>query len=116
MQNPQGQAHHLQILASGRSRYVSWLRPHIVDDALLQPWNQEVRALVHNCILHPGKTVEDHGSSATFNIVDGSLYKAGAKECWDGPSVDRLECVCHTDSFEINPKLCGEDRKLVLKS
>jgi hypothetical protein len=78
MQDPESQAHHLQVFAAGRRRDISWLCPNIVDNTLLQPWDQKVRALVHNCILHSRQPIEDHSSSATLHIVNRSLDEGGA--------------------------------------
>lgn len=73
MKNSQGQANHLQILASGGCRDVPWLRAYIVDDALLQPGNEEMRALVDNRILHSRVSIEDDSASASLDIVNRGL-------------------------------------------
>ena len=84
VQDSESQAHHLQVLATGRSRDISWLGSDIVDDTLLQPWDQEMRALINNSVLHSGQSVEDHSSSATLNIVDGGLDEGAADGKRDG--------------------------------
>lgn len=52
-------------------------------------------ALIHNCVLHAGKSIEDDGSTATLDVVDGSLNKRCADCEGDGKSVQRLECLRH---------------------
>jgi hypothetical protein len=78
MQHPQCQADHLQILAPRRRRDIPWLGADIVDNAFLQPGNEEVCAFVHDCVLDSGETVEDHGAAAAFNVVDGGLGEGEA--------------------------------------
>ena len=87
MEDPQSQANHLQILTSGSSRDVPWLRAYIVDDALLQPWNQEMCPLVDNRILYSGQSVEDDSSSASLHIVHGSLDSGGSDRQRNGRPV-----------------------------
>lgn len=73
MQHPEGQTDHLQILAARRGRDVPRLRPHVVDDALLQPRDQEMCPLVHHLVFDSCQSVEDDCSGATLDIVDRSL-------------------------------------------
>lgn len=73
VQDPEGQANHLQILTAGGRRNVSRFGPHIVDDTPLQNWDKEVRALVDDFLLHTTQSVEDHGASASLDIVHGIL-------------------------------------------
>lgn len=51
MQDSQCQGDHLQIFAPGRSGDVSRLGADIVDNGLLEPWDQKVGALVNHCLL-----------------------------------------------------------------
>jgi len=62
MQHPEGQTDHLQILAARRGRDVPRLCPHVVDDALLQPGDQEVCPLVHHLVFDSCQSIEDDGS------------------------------------------------------
>lgn len=70
MQHTEGQADHLEILAARRRRDVSRLRPHVKDDAPLQPRHEEVRALVDDGVLDTGHPVKDDCSGSTLDIVD----------------------------------------------
>lgn len=70
MQHSQRQADHLQILAAGRGGDVSGLGADIIYDGLLQPRNEEMGALVHDCLLDSAQTIEDDSASSTFDVVD----------------------------------------------
>lgn len=61
-------------------------------------------ALIHDLLLHTRQTIEDDGSSATLNIVDGSLGERGSDGEGDSVFVQRLECLCHLDGYDMN---CG---------
>ena len=50
---------------------------------------------VNNCVFDSRETVEDHGSSATFDVVDGRLGKGEADGDGDGVAVDGAESVGH---------------------
>lgn len=91
MQHPQGQADHLQILATRRGGDVSWLGPYVENDAPLQPWDEEVCAFVDDFILDSRQPVEDDGSCATTNIVDGLLCECEGDTAGDGPLVETLK-------------------------
>lgn len=73
VQNSQCQADHLHVLGSGGGADVSGSCPDVVDDALLQPGDQEVGALVHDLVLDTAHTVEDDGAGAAFDIVYGGV-------------------------------------------
>lgn len=88
MQDSQSQANHLHVLTSGRSRDVSGLRPDIVDNALLQPWDQEMCAFVGDCVLHSRDSVEDNCASATLHIVHRGLGDRCCDGDWDSPFVN----------------------------
>lgn len=70
MQHSQRQANHLQILAAGRCGDVPGLRADIIYDGLLQPRNEEMGALIHDCLLDSAQTIEDDSTSSTLDIVD----------------------------------------------
>lgn len=95
MQDSQSQAHHLEILASRRRRDVSWLGSDIIDNALLQPWDQEMRSLVDNRVLDSSKSVEDDCASTTLNIVDGSLCERRTDGQRNSVFGEVLKCLCH---------------------
>lgn len=73
VQHAQCQADHLQILTSSRCRDIARLCPHIVDNRPLQPWDQEVRALVLDLLLHTSHPIEDDSTSTAPDIIDGSV-------------------------------------------
>ena len=62
-------------------------------------------ALIHNCVFDSRQAVEDHGSSATLNIVDGSLCEASYRGGGNCPSVDNVQCLCHRVCFDVVSKL-----------
>jgi hypothetical protein len=80
MQHPQGKRNHLQVLATRRCRNVPRPCAHIVHNRLLQPWNQEMCALVYNRLFNTGCPVEDDGAGSALDVVDGSLHQ----RCTDG--------------------------------
>lgn len=96
MQHPQRQANHLQIFTPRRRRDISWFRADIVDDAFLQPGDEEMGAFVHNCIFDSRETVEDHGAATSFDVVDGGLGEGDADGEGDGEFVDGAEGVSHS--------------------
>jgi hypothetical protein len=93
VQNSEGQANHLQVLAAGGCGDVPRLGAHIVDDCLLEPGNEEVGALVDDALANTAQTVEDDGAVAALDIVDGSLGKTEAGGERDGEAVDSVESV-----------------------
>jgi len=54
-------------------------------------------SLIHNLFLHTRQSIEDYGSSATLNIVDGCLGERSSDGERDGILVQRLECLSHLD-------------------
>lgn len=97
VQHSQRKSNHLQILATGGRGNVPRSRPHIIDDGLLQPRNQEVCALVDDLLLHTGHPVEDDGARSTFHIVQGSLREADGDGAGDGPAENGLRNSSHGD-------------------
>jgi hypothetical protein len=93
VQNSEGQANHLQVLAAGGCGDVSRLGAHIVDDRLLEPGNEEVGALIDDALANTAQTVEDDGAVAALDIVDGSLGETEAGGERDGEAVDGVESV-----------------------
>ena len=83
VQHSQRQADHLQILTPRRGGDVTRLGAHIVDNGPLQPGDQEMRALVHDLLLHTGDPVEDDGTGTTSDIVDGGLDGGSTQEDGD---------------------------------
>jgi hypothetical protein len=73
MEDPQRQAHHLQILAARRRRDVSRLCSHVEDDGFLQPRNKEMGAFFDNFFFDSRKTVEDYCPGPTAHIVDRTV-------------------------------------------
>lgn len=92
MQHSQRQADHLQVLASGGGANVPGSCAHIVDDALLQPRDEEVCALVHDLLLDTRQTVKDDGAGAALHVVDRGVGEGKSDGGWDGPLVNGLEC------------------------
>ena len=93
MQNSEGQANHLQVLAAGGCRDVPRLGAHIIDDRLLEPWNEEVGAFVDNALANTAETVEDDSAVAALDIVDRSLGETEAGGERNGEAVDGVESV-----------------------
>lgn len=93
MQNSEGQANHLQVLAAGGCRDVPRLGAHIIDDRLLEPWNEEVGAFVDDALANTAQTVEDDGAVAALDIVERSLGETEAGGERDGEAVDGVESV-----------------------
>lgn len=120
MENPQCQANHLHVLGSGGGADVSGPGPDIVDDALLQPWDQEVGAFVHDLVLDTGHTVEDDGAGAAFDIVYGGVGEREADGGRHSPLVDGSEGVgghvgimhCDLACSCVVDKLSGGAREL----
>jgi hypothetical protein len=111
VENSQSQANHLQVLASCSRRDIPWFRANIVDDALLQPWDQEMRALVDNCVLHSGVSIEDDSSRASLHVVHRGLNKRGSDGQRDGRSVDTIQCLCHlVGLWGVDGQAGGRDR------
>lgn len=95
VQHSEGQANHLQVLASGGCGDIPRLGAHIVDDRLLEPGNEEVGALVDYTLANTAQTVEDDGAVAAFDIVEGGLGETDTGGDRDGEAVDGVECVGH---------------------
>lgn len=93
MQNSQRQAHHLQVLTSRSRGDIARLRPHIVYDSLLQPRDEEVRALTHNLLLDSANPVEDDGSCTTLDVVDGGVEERHTCRGRDGQPVEIVEGI-----------------------
>lgn len=93
VQNSEGQANHLQVLAAGGCGDVPRLGAHIVDDRLLEPGNEEVSALVDDALANTAQTVEDDSAVAALDIVDGSLGETEAGGERNGEAVDGVESV-----------------------
>lgn len=89
MQHSQRQANHLQILAAGRGGYVSGFGAYIIDDGLLQPRNEEMGTLIHDCLLDSAQTIKDNSTSSTLDIVDWSLDERETNGGGDGEFVKR---------------------------
>lgn len=70
MQHSQRQTNHLQILAAGRGGDVPGFGAYIIDDGLLQPRNEKMGALIHDCLLDSTQTIEDDSTSSSLDIVD----------------------------------------------
>lgn len=69
MQNSQRQTDHLQILASRRGGDVTRLRSYIIDDASLEPGNQEMCAFVYDGLPDTRESIEDDGARTALNVV-----------------------------------------------
>lgn len=87
------QADHLQVFGSSSGADVARLCPYIVDDTPLQPRNQEMCALVHYCLLHSGKSVEDDCAGTAFDIVHGGVGQRQADGGGHSPFVDSVEDI-----------------------
>ncbi len=48
-------------------------------------------AFVHDCVFDSGKTVEDHGAAAAFDVVNGGLGEGEADGEGDSEFVDGAE-------------------------
>ena len=94
MQDSEGQADHLQILGAGGGRDDARLGANIEDDGLLQPWDQEVCALVDDSLLHTGNSVEDNRPRTTLDVVDGVLEKSHTNSCRDGELGEHVQPSC----------------------
>lgn len=93
MQDSESQADHLQILGTGSGGDVARLCADVVDDALLQPGDQEMGSLAHNAFLDTRQTVEDDGASAALDIVHGSIGERQTEGSGNSPLVDGTESV-----------------------
>jgi len=102
MQDSEGQADHLQIFASGRRADISGFRSDIVYDGLLKPRDEEVSALVDHLFLYTRQTVEDHGSGATFNVVNRCLPEGHGKANWQCPFRDGIQDVWRSHDGEVD--------------
>lgn len=60
-----------------------------------------MRALIHNLLLYTRQPVEDDGSSATLNIVDGGLGERSSDGERDGVFVQRLENLSHLEGWYL---------------
>lgn len=54
-------------------------------------------AFVDDFFFHSGQPVEDDGSCATLDIVEGLLEGEGADSCWNGEPVETLESALGHD-------------------
>ena len=88
MQDSQGQADHLQVFGSSRGRDIPRLRSDVVDDALLQPRDQEMCSLIHDLIFDSREAIEDDCSSATLHIIHRSLGERRSDGEWNGKLVE----------------------------
>lgn len=95
VQHPQRQADHLEILASRRGGDVARLRPDVKYDALLQPGDEEVCALVDDLLLDSAEPVEDDGPRATLDVVNRRLQQADADGGGECRPVDEAHRVRH---------------------
>jgi hypothetical protein len=93
VQDSESQADHLQILGTGGGGDVARLCADVVDDALLQPGNEEVSSLAHNAFLDTRQAVEDDGASAALDIVHGGICEGQAEGGGNSPLVDGTESV-----------------------
>lgn len=93
VQDSESQADHLQILGTGCGGDVARLCADIVDDALLQPGNEEVSSLAHNAFLDTRQAVEDDGASAALDIVHGGICERQTEGSGNSPLVDGTESV-----------------------
>lgn len=84
MQDSERQADHLQILATSGGGDVPGLRPDVEEDAALQPWYQEMCALVDDALLNSLQTIEYNGSCSTPHVVNARLHNAGADDGGNG--------------------------------
>lgn len=85
MQDPQGQADHLQVLGAGGGGDVAGLGADVEDDAALEPGDEEVRALVDDLLLDALQPVEDDGPRAAAHVVDGRLRQHRRTDRGYGP-------------------------------
>lgn len=98
MQDTQGQTDHLQILASSGGGDVTRFGADIVDDRLLQPRNQKMRAFAHDSIFDSRKPIEYDCTSASFDVVNrllSDISQGDRDEEFAHPS----ERVCHRDKL-----------------
>jgi hypothetical protein len=93
VQDSESQADHLQILGTGGGGDVARLCADVVDDALLQPGDEEVSSLAHNAFLNTRQAVEDDGASAALDIVHGGICEGQTEGSGDSPLVDGTESV-----------------------
>jgi hypothetical protein len=89
MQHPQCKRNHLQVLATSRCRDVPRPCPHIIHNRPLQPWNQEMCALVNHLLFNTRYPVEDDGARSTLDVVNGGLHNGGADRSRDDPAEER---------------------------
>lgn len=104
VQDSQRQADHLKILATGGCSDIPGLGAHIEDDGPLQPWHEEVSALVDDILLHTGNTIEDDGSTSTLDIVESRVDGDGTDRKGDRQAVNGLEeprCVRHRCGYDV---------------
>lgn len=79
----------MQILAAGRGGDVPGLGADIIYDGLLQPRNEEMGALIHDCLFDSAQTIEDDSAGSTFDVVDWSLDEGETDSGGDGEFVKR---------------------------
>jgi hypothetical protein len=95
VQDPERQADHLQVLAARGGGDVPRLGADVEDDGALQPGDEEVGALVDDLLLHSGQAVEDDGSAAALDVVDGRLQQGPADGRWHGGAVEEGQVGGH---------------------
>jgi hypothetical protein len=106
MQHPQCERDHLQILAARRGADVPRPSPDIEDDCPLQPWYQEMCALVDDLFLDSRQTVEDDGAGSALDVVEGALHDAGADGSRNDPAEEGGGYRSH--GWRVVRVWCGE--------
>lgn len=91
VQDTQGEADHLQVLAAGHCGDAPRLGADVKDDALLQPGDEEVGALVDDVFLYTLPAVKDDGPRAAADIVDGCVGDAEGHGAGEGELVEEVE-------------------------
>lgn len=90
VQHTQRQADHLQILGAGRRGDIPGLGSHVVDDAPLQPGNQEMRSLADHLFLHTSQAVEDDGARAALDVVNRGINSESTGDGQGEPSEESV--------------------------
>ena len=112
MQDAQGQTDHLQILASSGGGDVTRFGADIVDDRLLQPRNQKMRAFVHDSIFDSRKPIEYDCTGASFDVVNGLLSDISQGDR-DEEFAHPSERVCHRE--RLGEMMTGADKERPLE-
>lgn len=95
VQHAQGQVNHLQVLAAGDCANGARLGADVEDDALLQPGDEEVGALVDDVVLDALPPVKDDGARAAADVVDGRAGQADGDGAGKGEPVEEVEGLGH---------------------